>query len=116
RGADEAERTARDGLTVALGPGCNGLMHGGHRCVPGRVKYFQPLEECGHIKTWGTSYTGTSHQRRKRRTNEAVDMKKWHHTQAAFLRGQLEGHLHVVSGCANVRVGEGNKFRPCCCP
>src|SRR5215472_18211217 len=81
RGADEAERTARDESTVALSPWQDGLMHGGHRGVPGRMKGFHPLKEGGHIKPGGTHHTGPSRERRKRRTNETVDVKERHDIQ-----------------------------------
>src|SRR5262245_34423123 len=97
---------------VALSLGQNGLMHGGHRGVPGRLPCFHPLKEGGHVETWGTHHTGTSRERRKHRTNEAVDVKEWHHVQASILRSQGKGHLNVVSGCAKVRMCEGNYFRP----
>ena len=87
-------------------------MHSGNRCVPCRVKGFHPIEECGYITTWRANHTGANRQGRKCCTNEAVDMKEWHDVQASILLSQLERRLNVVSGCANVRVSEGNNFRP----
>ena len=75
-------RPAGDDLHVAVGAGQDRLMHGGHRGVPGGIRFLEPGEEFQRIEA------GRADHRRARRDagqgggDQPVDVKQRHDVEA----------------------------------
>ncbi len=100
---DDDERMKRsvmagDDLAVVRGAADDGLMHRGHRRVPGRRRLIHGAEELERIEARRAEDRAAARQRRQHAGDQSVDVEQRHDVERAIRRRELEHVRDVVGG------------------
>ena len=86
RGPDQAQSPVVDLPLVAAGSREDGLVHGGHGRVPGRVGLFHRGEERQRVEPWRAPDRRSGRERGEHGRRQPMDVKQRHDVQTTVVR------------------------------